>query len=78
MSHHSDDVLKATSVSLDYETFTQVVLSITVTDGDHSSNCSLNINITDINDNLPVFVSQQFNVSEDTEVEMAIGTINVR
>ena len=78
MSHHSNDELEATLVELDYEQFTEVVLSITVTDGDHSSNCSLNINITDINDNPPVFVSQQFNVSEDTEVEMAIGTVNVR
>ena len=78
MSHHSDDVLEATSVELDYENFTEVVLSISVTDGNHSSNCSLKINITDINDNPPVFVSQQFNVPEDTEIEVAIGTVNVR
>ena len=78
MLHHRDDVLEATSVRLDYESFAKVVLSISVTDGNHSSNCSLNINITDTNDNPPVFVSQQFNVSEDTEVEVAIGTINVR
>ena len=78
MSHHSNDELEATLVELDYEQFTEVVLSITVTDGDHSSNCSLNINITDTNDNPPVFVSQQFNVPEDTEVEMALGTVNVR
>ena len=78
MLHHRDDVLQATSVRLDYESFTEVVLRISVTDGNYFSNCTLNINITDTNDNPPVFVSQQFNVPEDTEVEVAIGTVNVR
>ena len=63
---------------LDYENFTQVVLSITVTDGDHISNCSLDINITDINDNDPVFVEPlQFTVREDTNVGSMIGAVNV-
>ena len=64
---------------LDYESFTQVTLSIAVTDGDHISNCSFNINITDINDNDPVFVEPtQFTVREDTNVRSTIGAVNVR
>lgn len=79
MLHHSGNELVATSVMLDYEKFTEAELSIVVTDGKHFSNCSLNITITDENDNPPVFVSQQFdNVPEDTEVGMLIGTVNVR
>lgn len=66
-------------MKLDYEQFTEVVLSITVTDGDHISDCSLDINITDVNDNSPVFVGpMQFTVPEDTEIGEAIGAVNVR
>ena len=68
------------SLKLDYEQLTEVVLSISVSDGDptHVSNCSLDINITDINDNGPVFVDpSQFNVSEDAEIDDMIGTVNV-
>ena len=55
------------------------MLNIIVTDGSHTSDCSLNISITDINDNDPVFVDpKQFTVSEAAEIGEAIGTVNVR
>ena len=64
---------------LDHEKFTEVVLNISVTDGDHISNCLLGISITDINDNDPVFVQPtQFTVREDTEIRSVIGAVNVR
>ena len=49
------DQLVTSSVRLDYEQFTELVLNITVTDSDpnHISYCLLGINITDINDNDP-------------------------
>lgn len=68
-------------MELDYESFTDIVLSVIVTDDDpnHVSNCLLNITITDVNDNEPVFVSpERFTVSEDAEIKHVIGTVNVR
>ena len=76
--YYSGNQLVTSSMTLDYEQFTEVVLSIAVTDGVHNSNCSIYINITDINDNDPVFFQPtQFIVPEDTEIESVIGAVNV-
>jgi len=69
------------SVKLDYEEFRELNLSVAVTDDNpnHISICSLAINITDINDNSPMFVNPlQFTVPENTMIGEPIGTVNVR
>jgi len=65
---------------IDYENYTELVLSITVTDGDpdHVSDCLLNITVIDINDNRPVINEpRHFLVREDAEIGEVIGTVNV-
>ena len=77
----SGNQLITSSVKLDYEEFRELVLSVAVIDDNpnHISICLITINITDINDNSPMFVNPlQFTVPENTMIGEPIGTVNVR
>lgn len=65
------------STSLDYETTPEYQLFATVSDGlNTSSEESIIIQLTDINDNTPVITpNQSFEVAEDESNEVIIGTI---
>lgn len=77
--YYRGNELETSSLELDYEQFTEVMLRIIVSDGNHTSNCSLDVNITDVNDNRPLCGNpRQFAIPENTDIGKAIGTVNVR
>ncbi|XP_078250090.1 protocadherin Fat 1 isoform X4 [Pogona vitticeps] len=66
--------------SLDYESFPEYYLTVEATDGGTpslSDVVTVNINVTDINDNSPVFSQDTYTavISEDAEVEQSVITV---
>ncbi|XP_053110313.1 protocadherin Fat 1 isoform X2 [Hemicordylus capensis] len=66
--------------SLDYESSPEYYLTVEATDGGTpslSDVVTVNINVTDINDNTPVFSQETYTavISEDAEVEQAVITV---
>lgn len=58
--------LLTTNAQLDYETQASVEIKVILQDGGKiplSSFCSLTVNITDVNDNIPLFANKTFNVA---------------
>ena len=70
------------SQSLDYETNKEYILSIMATDGGDpplSNTAVVHVNITDANDNSPVFASQTYDVSvrENAPIETELVQVNI-
>lgn len=66
--------------SLDYESSPEYYLTVEATDGGSpslSDVVTVNINVTDINDNTPVFSQDTYTavISEDAEVEQSVITV---
>lgn len=64
--------------SLDYETTKTYSIIITVSDGKHSSDVTLIIHVTDVNDNPPVFMNSSYELKITQTVRAGVPLLRVR
>jgi len=66
------------SSALDFETTPTFTLSVTVSDGLHTSATeTLTINLTNVNDNTPEITSTSFTIDENSPVNFVVGKVEV-
>ena len=73
----SGEITVADSNELDYETNTSFIISVTVSDGEHTSNEEqVTINLNDANDLKPIITAgQSFTINENTTNTTTIGSV---
>ena len=73
---NSSTGLVSLSTYLDFESLTEHILQLYVTDGTFTAHTTLSIHVVDVNDNPPIFVdSYQFSVKECSSAHTHLGTI---
>ncbi|MRT93835.1 cadherin domain-containing protein [Ancylomarina sp. 16SWW S1-10-2] len=77
INESTGEITIADNTNLDFETTTTYTLSLTVGDGENTSSVqTVSVNVTDINDELPVITaSQTFNIDENAENNASVGII---
>ncbi len=72
---NSGEVKVADSSKLDYETVKSFTLTVQVSDGQHTANTTVTINLNNLNDNQPVMNDEVFNVDENAAIGTLVGTV---
>jgi hypothetical protein len=69
------EVTVADSAKLDYEKVKSFILTVEVSDGDHTAATTVTIGITNLNDNQPVLDDAVFDINENTATGTTVGTV---